>query len=141
MPDSLYQKAIMGHAKAAVGAGALEDATVEATVDNPLCGDRVTVGLKMEEDRIAAIGHVVRGCVLCEASASLLAQHGIGLTADDIRAVDVSLQQMIREDGPVPDGWPDLASFEPVRSAKSRHECVLLPFEAATRALSSKSET
>jgi NifU-like protein involved in Fe-S cluster formation len=42
---------------------------------------------------------------------------------------------MIRDGGTVPDGWPDLAAFEPVRDAKSRHECVLLPFEALEQAV------
>ena len=35
MPDALYQQAILKHAKAAIGAGRLENATAEATVDNP----------------------------------------------------------------------------------------------------------
>ena len=135
MPDSLYQQAILRHAKAAVGAGRLDNATVEATVDNPLCGDRVTVSLALDDGTIAAIGHEVRGCVLCQAAASVLAQHGVGLSAEEVHAIDAAFQAMIRDGGPVPDGWPDLATFEPVRAAKSRHECVLLPFEAATRAL------
>ncbi len=137
MPDSLYQQAILKHAKAAIGAGKLENATVEATVDNPLCGDRVTVSLALDNGTITAIGHVVRGCVLCEASASLLAQHGPGLSVEDIHSASHAFQDMIRDDGPVPENWPDLSTFEPVRAAKSRHECVLLPFEAATKALNS----
>ncbi len=137
MPDSLYQQAILKHAKAAVGAGRLENATVEATVDNPLCGDRVTVSLTLDDGIVCAIGHEVRGCVLCQASASVLAQHGPGLAPDDIRAAYDAFQAMIREDGPVPDGWSDLATFVPVRAARSRHDCVLLPFEAATKALNS----
>ncbi len=137
MPDSLYHQAILEHAKAAVGAGGLESATVEATVDNPLCGDRVTVALSLDDDIITGIGHEVRGCVLCQASASLLAQHGVGLSPDAIRQASLEFETMIRHGGPVPEDWPDLATFEPVRTARSRHECVLLPFEAAVRALES----
>lgn len=137
MPDSLYHQAILEHAKAAIGAGRLEGATVEATVDNPLCGDRVSVALSLDSDTITAIGHEVRGCVLCQASASLLAQHGVGLTSDAIRQAAGAFETMIREGGPVPEDWPELATFEPVRAARSRHECVLLPFEAAARALDS----
>ena len=137
MPDSLYHQAILEHAKAAVGAGGLESATVEATVDNPLCGDRVTVALSLDDDIITGIGHEVRGCVLCQASASLLALHGVGLSPRAIRQASLEFQTMIRDSGPVPAHWPDLATFEPVRAARSRHECVLLPFEAAVRALDS----
>jgi len=135
MPDTLYHQAILEHAKAAIGAGKLDGATAEATVDNPLCGDRVTVSLSLDGDIVTAVGHDVRGCVLCHASASLLAQHGVGQSEDAIRKAADDLALMIRDGGPVPEGWPDLETFEPVRAARSRHECVLLPFEAATRAL------
>lgn len=135
MPDSLYHQAILEHAKAAIGAGKLEDATVEATVDNPLCGDRVSVALTLDNGTITGIGHEVRGCVLCQASASLLAQHGVGLTSEEVRQGWRDFETMIRDGGPVPDHWPDLATFEPVRAARSRHECVLLPFEAAVKAI------
>lgn len=135
MPDTLYHQAILEHAKAAIGAGKLDGATAEATVDNPLCGDRVTVSLSLDDGIVTAVGHDVRGCVLCHASASLLAQHGVGQSEDAIRKAAVDLALMIRDGGPVPEGWPDLETFEPVRAARSRHECVLLPFEAATRAL------
>lgn len=135
MPDSLYHQAILEHAKAAIGAGKLDGATVEATMDNPLCGDRVSVSLALDGDTITGIGHEVRGCVLCQASASLLAQHGLSRTPDEIRQVASAFETMIRDGGPVPDNWPDLATFEPVRAAKSRHECVLLPFDAAVKAI------
>ena len=137
MPDTLYHQAILEHAKSAIGAGKLDGATVEATVDNPLCGDRVSVALSLDNGTIRAVGHEVRGCVLCHASASVLAQHGVGLSPDAIREVARAFETMIRDGGPVPENWPDLATFEPVRAARSRHECVLLPFEAATRALES----
>ncbi len=106
-------------------------------MDNPLCGDRVSVSLSLDRDTITGIGHEVRGCVLCQASASLLAQHGVGLKPDAIRQAASAFEIMIRDGGPVPEHWPDLATFEPVKAARSRHECVLLPFEAAVKAMES----
>ncbi|MGP1396688.1 MAG: iron-sulfur cluster assembly scaffold protein [Inquilinaceae bacterium] len=131
----LYQQAILDHARAAVGAGRLEDATGTATADNPLCGDRVTVDVRLDDGRIAALGHHVRGCVLCTASASILSRHGVGREAREVREAASALAAMLENDGAVPGGWPDLSIFEPVKRAKSRHQCVLLPFEAARRAL------
>lgn len=136
MTDSLYQDAILSHAKAAHGAGRLEDADGTATVDNPLCGDRVTMDVALDDQgRIARLGHKVRGCMLCTAVSSVLADHAHGLSPDDLSAAGAAFAAMIRHDGPVPAGWPDLAAFEPVRAAKSRHECVLLPFEALEQAV------
>src|SRR5690606_17118556 len=135
MDSSIYHQAILAHAKASVGAGRLNEPAGRATVDNPLCGDRVTVELTVEDGIVTELAHQVRGCLLCQASASVLAQHAQGHTADEIRAVERALTAMVKADGPTPGGWDDLAAFSPVRDAKSRHECVLLPFRAATEAL------
>lgn len=48
--------------------------TETATVDNPLCGDRVTIDVKLAGGKLAAIGHQVRGCLLCEAAAATIAR-------------------------------------------------------------------
>lgn len=136
MTDALYQDAILAHAKASHGAGRLEDADGTATVDNPLCGDRVTMDVTLDDaGNIARLGHKVRGCVLCNAVSSVLADHAAGLSPEDLHAVGEVFEAMIRGGGPVPEGWPDLSAFEPVREAKSRHECVLLPFEALEQAV------
>ncbi|MEE8271063.1 MAG: iron-sulfur cluster assembly scaffold protein [Alphaproteobacteria bacterium] len=135
MTDALYQSAILAHAKAAVGAGRLDQAHASATVDNPLCGDRVTVEVSLDDGRIAALAHVVRGCVLCHATASVLSSHAVGLNAAELHRIAQQFAAMIRNGGQVPAAWPVLQDFHPVRAAKSRHECVLLPFEAAEKAV------
>lgn len=136
LAESLYQKAILAHARSGHGAGRLERPTHSATVDNPLCGDRVTIDLTIGKDgTVEAVGHRVRGCLLCEASAALLAEGAIGRDEAALRTADRDFQAMIREGGDVPGDWPSLEVFTPVKTAKSRHECVLLPFQAAVRAL------
>jgi nitrogen fixation NifU-like protein len=135
MIDQLYQDAILKHAKAAVGSGSLDTPSGSAMVDNPLCGDRVTVDIVTEGDRITAVGHSVRGCLLCQASASILAKNLPGKSIGDLSAVGREIEAMVREGADTPNGWSDLASFAPVHGVRSRHECVLLPFEAARKAV------
>ena len=55
MPDlrELYQEVILDHTKNPRNFHALDGATAKATGNNPLCGDRVTVYLKLDGDRIA----------------------------------------------------------------------------------------
>ncbi len=104
MSDQLYQDRIVALAKAKTGAGKLAQPTRSGHRDNPLCGDRVTIDITLDgQGHIAEIAHQVRGCLLCQASASALSS---------------------------------FAAFTPVKSHKSRHECVLLPFEALQEALS-----
>ena len=133
MSDQLYQDRIVALAKARNGAGKLVSPTRSARRDNPLCGDRVTVDVRLQDGRIAEIAHQVRGCLLCQASASALASVAVGKDAAGIETVRHDAERAIgREAGTA--GEP-FAAFAPVAAHKSRHECVLLPFEALKEAL------
>jgi nitrogen fixation NifU-like protein len=134
MSDELYQARIVALAKSKTGAGKLAAPTKSARRDNPLCGDRVTIDLKVEDGRIAEIAHQVRGCLLCQASASALAATAVGRDAAGIADLRHDAERAIgREQGKAHDPFD---AFEPVANHKSRHECVLLPFEALKDALS-----
>ena len=135
-----YHAAILSAAQRASGRGRLEPRDASATVDNALCGDRVTIDLRRARPAgpVSAIGHEVRGCVLCEAAASLIAEAGVGLGDADLEAAAERVRGMVKEGGPPPDGaWRKAEMFLPVRAFKSRHDCVLLPFQALLEALRS----
>jgi nitrogen fixation NifU-like protein len=135
--DDLYHAAIMTRASAAADDCRLTDADVSATVDNPLCGDRVTLDLRLDGDRIAAIGHRVRGCALCRASVAVIGETGPGATRDQMIDAETAMRALL-EAGDVPaDRWSVFEIFRPVADHPSRHGCVLLPFEALRNALNS----
>jgi len=135
MSDELYQDAIMAHARAPHHAGSLADADARATADNPLCGDRVTVELKLDHGTVAAIGHTVRGCALCQAAASMLADGALGSGRAEVLGARDAIRAMLRDNAEPPAGrWSAFAAFLPARAARSRHDCVLLPFQAIERA-------
>lgn len=132
MSEALYHAALVERARAAFGKGRLQDADASATVDNPLCGDRITLDLKLENGKVAALGHEVRGCLLCEAAAATISEHLRGSDAAALRQAIAAARALMKEGG-APQ-WPALEIFTPVHQAKSRRECVLLPFEALERA-------
>ena len=136
MNDELYHQAILELAKKARQASRLEAPQASVTVDNPLCGDRVTLELSLADGRVLEVGHRVRGCLLCQAATAVIAARSPGESPAALRAVARELTEAIAK---APEGagrrWPELAAFAPVHAHKSRHECVLLPFEALTRAL------
>ncbi len=139
--EALYQEALLRLARAGSGAGRLEAPDATAARDNPLCGDDVVVDVSVRAGRLAAVGHVVRGCVLCRAAASILGAVGPGRDPAEIAAVRAAVAAMLREDGPVPPApWEELAVFLPVRAVPSRHECVLLPFDTLRDALARSQE-
>jgi nitrogen fixation NifU-like protein len=136
MSEALYHDALVNRARTAFGKGRLSDATATATVDNPLCGDRVTIDLTTKDGRIAAIGHQVRGCLLCEAAAATIAEYCRGAGQNELDAISTSVRALMAEGGELPAAWQCLEIFRPVHQAKSRRDCVLLPFEALRRAAS-----
>ena len=139
--DALYHQTLVGLARAARGAGRLPDAGGSAARDNPLCGDQVAVDVRLANGRIAAFAQRTRGCVLCEAAASLLGGAAPGRTRAEVEGARAGLSEMLREGAPAPGGpFAELEVFAPVREVRSRHECVLLPFDALLDALSRAEE-
>jgi len=136
MSEALYHAALVDRARAAFGRGRLSDASASATVDNPLCGDRVTLDLAVKDGHITAISHQVRGCLLCEAAAATIAEFCRGSGKVELDAMSAAARKLMAEGGVLEPRWQCLEIFRPVHQAKSRRDCVLLPFEALKRAAS-----
>ena len=135
MSDDLYQSAIMERAKTPVRAGRLGSPDISVTVDNPLCGDRVTLDVKLDNGTVADIGHHVRGCALCQASASIMAEAVAGQRVSDVGSGRDKIKAMFGGSEAPAAPWSGYGIFAPVRSHKSRQDCVLLPLEALAQAL------
>jgi nitrogen fixation NifU-like protein len=136
----LYNDAIVALAKANHRAGRLEGADASVTCDNPLCGDRVTLDVTLDGGAaVAELTQKTRGCLLTQAAASLIGSHAPGLGREEAERAEADLQRLLRGDAPEEPVWPELALFAPVAAVKSRHECVLLPFQALREALAQAS--
>jgi len=134
MSQALYQDRIVALAKSKTGAGTLAAPTAKAMRDNPLCGDRVTMEIRLDEQgRIAELAHKVRGCALCEASAAALTPRAIGHTAAEVAELRREIDSVLTGES---QGTGDFAAFAPVTEHRSRRDCVTLPFEALRAALS-----
>jgi nitrogen fixation NifU-like protein len=136
MKDALYHQALLELARQARADARLAAPQASVTLDNPLCGDRITLDLALAEGKVGGIGHKVRGCLLCQAAAAVIAARAPGETPQTLRTVAYEFADALaREPGKIDGRWPELAAFAPVRPHKSRHDCVLLPFQALTQAL------
>jgi nitrogen fixation NifU-like protein len=135
MSAELYHTELVARAREAFGAGRLPAAAASITVDNPLCGDRVTLDLERSGDTVKAIGHEVKGCLLCAASAATIAQLGSNRSPAELRDMTFAVKALMKEGTPVPEQFAALRVFSPVHASKSRRDCVLLPFEALGKAL------
>ncbi len=135
----LYQALIVDHDRAPRNEGPLAGATHDATVDNPLCGDVVTVHLRMGDGRVADVRFEGRGCALSRAAASIMTTHLAGRDTAELRALAAAFEAFARAapDAPVPADLGDLTAFAGVRAFRSRQLCAILPFRALVAALAS----
>ncbi|NKC14459.1 MAG: iron-sulfur cluster assembly scaffold protein [Gammaproteobacteria bacterium] len=136
MSTALYQDALVSLANSRIGALRLQCPDASVRVDNPLCGDEVTLDLRVRSGTVEQIGHCVRGCILCEASAAWIASHAPGCGVSEIKAMAGAMRELMAH-GTLPEGdqWAQAGVFSPVHQAKSRRRCVLLAFEALELAL------
>jgi nitrogen fixation NifU-like protein len=135
--DQLYQATIVEHDRAPHNHGALVTATHGATVDNPLCGDVVTVQARIEDGIVREIAFDGRGCALSRAAASIMTTMVRDRTTDASRDLAASFEQFVQAspDAAIPDELGELRAFAGVRRFRSRRVCALLAFRALTRAL------
>jgi nitrogen fixation NifU-like protein len=143
----LYQEVILDHHKKPRNFRKLEGARhVEGY--NPLCGDRVTVYLKMEGDRIQDLSFEGSGCAISTASASMMTDRLKGKTRAEAEAIFRSFHQLLtsqesgignQESGEVQLG--KLAVFSGVREFPLRVKCATLAWHAFRSALDGAAES
>ena len=118
--DQLYREVILDHYKNPRGHGLLEDPDAQAEGQNPLCGDRVTVYLAVEGDRIADVSFEGRGCAISTAAASLMTEVLKGKTVAEARALFAQFHARVTGGEPAlrprrskPGRWRSMGSSSP----------------------------
>ncbi|MGC1182957.1 Fe-S cluster assembly sulfur transfer protein SufU [Legionella sp.] len=79
----LYQEIIIDHNRNPRHHYPMDDATTQANGFNPLCGDKLTVYVKLEDDRISELSFLGCGCAISQASASLMTDIINGKTIEE----------------------------------------------------------
>jgi len=135
--DELYQATIVEHDRAPRNYGPLAGATHHATVDNPLCGDVVTVRARVTDDVVTEIAFEGRGCALSRAAASIMTTMVRDHTVDDARRLAAAFEVCVQSapEAAIGDELGELRAFAGVRRFRSRRGCALLPFKALIDAL------
>lgn len=141
----LYQDIILDHGRHPRNFRAIEQPTHSAQGHNPLCGDRVTIYLTLDGDRITDISFQGRGCAISVAAASLMTEILRGKTIDDARALFEQFHTRVTGGGPatpLPEPLAeDAERLEPLTGVKAypaRVKCATLSWHALEAALSGR---
>ena len=85
--DDLYRDYILEHYRRPHNFGVIDDPTASFEGSNPLCGDRITMQLGIENGVVERVGFTGRGCAISQASASLLTDEIKGKPIDEVAAI------------------------------------------------------
>ena len=126
--QDLYQEVILDHNKRPHNFRAIEDGQ-KAEGYNPLCGDRVTVYLRIEDGRVADASFQGSGCAISKASASLMTDSVKGKTLQEVEELFGKFQAMITRTTDAPaDELGKLSVLAGVRQFPMRVKCASLPW-------------
>ena len=88
--DDLYREQILEHYKNPHHFGELVDADITQEGDNPLCGDVITLYLKLDDGKVGDVRFRGRGCAISQASASMVSDEIAGMHVDELLRMDRS---------------------------------------------------
>jgi len=132
--SSLYQDTIRRHAADPTGYRRPIDATHRHQADNPLCGDRILVLMRIIQDEITEVSFDGEACAICMASASMLCEMLPGQPMARVEELHDQLQRALEGEGDL-GGAEALEPLLGVKPYPGRIRCATLPWSAARRAL------
>lgn len=130
----LYQSVILDHNRRPRNYTVLPTANRVGSGNNPLCGDEVTVYVKLEGDRIADISFQGSGCAISQASASLMTVNLKGKTIAEAEAIAADVMKLITSGEVKDDEISDLSALAGVHQFPARIKCATLSWHAALNA-------
>lgn len=138
----LYQEIIIDHNRNPRNHRVMDDAALQAKGYNPLCGDKLTVYLKLKDNVISDITFKGCGCAISQASASLMTEEIQGKTVKQAHDLFHHFHAMVTKDGDVPESSLNkLTVLAGVREFPARVKCATLAWHTLENALNQDNST
>jgi nitrogen fixation NifU-like protein len=135
--DALYQEIILDHNRRPRNYGELAGADRSVAGRNPLCGDEMTLWVRVEDDRITEATFVAQGCAVSKASASLMTTAVKGKTRNEAEELFERVHKLVtgKLSADERKGMGALAALGGVAKFPIRVKCASLPWHALRKAL------
>ena len=129
---SLYQELILQHYRSPKNRGTLDDPDVEISMNNPVCGDEITLQMRVCDDVIEAVRFSGQGCSISQAAASMMTKLLEGRSLDEADALGARFLQMMHgdEEAARDRNLGDLRALAGVAKFPVRVKCALLAWNA-----------
>ncbi len=134
----LYRDVILDHNRKPRNFGRLEPADGRAEGHNPLCGDQLSLFVRMDGERIADVRFEGKGCAISTASASLMTEAVRGKDRAAVRELFDKVHALLtQQDAPLDGSLGKLAALSGVREFPARVKCASLCWHTLNAALGS----
>ncbi len=139
----LYRNAIVDHYKKPRNYHTIEQANRKAEGNNPLCGDKFSIFLQIDNGVISDIGFTGAGCAISTASASMMTENLRGKTETQARTILAQFTDLLTgsSDSREVASLGSLSVFKDVREYPARVKCALLAWSTFLAALDGNQET
>lgn len=134
--DSLYQEIILDHYKKRRNRGEIEGATATVEQHNPVCGDAITLQIRVNDGHLDGLGYTGDGCSISQASASMMSEAVIGRSTAEAEELIEHIRRVMRgEEEPDEDRLGDAVALGGVARFPARVKCALLSWMALKDAI------
>lgn len=132
----LHQEILLAHHRRPRNRGELTDPNASVHVKNPTCGDEVTLQLRMRDGRIIQVRFAGHGCVISQASASMMTEMAQGKTLPEVEALADRFKDMLRgsAEAGTDRSLGELRALSGVARFPLRVRCALLAWNALDEA-------
>ena len=133
MLQDFYKEIVLDHYQRPRNRGELENADLQEHLNNPLCGDQVTVYANLRDGKLTEVAFTGRGCSISQASASMLAERLEGKSREEAGEEIAAFLEMMRTEENEELG--DLAALKGIIQTPNRIRCATLAWDAFKRGL------
>ena len=135
--DELYQEVLLDHFKNPRCHGTVCNPSGSAQLFNPLCGDKISVMLRLEHARVVEIAFTGSGCSISQAAASMMTELTKGKTLQEVRVLVALYRALMRGERSAEEcsALGDAVVLEGVRKFSARVKCAMLAWEALEKCL------
>jgi nitrogen fixation NifU-like protein len=133
----LYQQVILDHNRNPRNFRTVPGANRSAEGYNPLCGDRISLQVRVDDDVIADVGFQGSGCAISKSAASLMTAAVQGKTTSEAETLFQAFREMLSGG---PDAPGKLAAFSGVKAFPARVKCANLSWHTLHAALQNSAE-
>jgi nitrogen fixation protein NifU and related proteins len=135
--DDLYREVILDHYRNPRNKRPLPDADIDLSHNNPLCGDEISVRVKLADGTIADAAFEGQGCSISQASASMLTETIKGMKLGDVEDLILAFRGMMAgKEDPSEDTLGDLVALKGVVKYPVRIKCAVLAWDTLQEGVS-----